>query len=81
MLIFDFFVNQNLGTSKIANHLNSLGIKPRRNEYWSDSTIRDILRNPVYIGKIRWNWRKTLKKYNNGEIIKSRPKSDEDSWL
>ena len=41
-LIFDLFVNQNMGTSKIANHLNSIGIKPRKNNYWSDSTIRDI---------------------------------------
>lgn len=36
-LIFDLFVNQNMGTSKIANHLNSIGIKPRKNNYWSDS--------------------------------------------
>ncbi|MFR7604462.1 MAG: recombinase family protein [Oscillospiraceae bacterium] len=80
-LIFDLFVNQNMGTSKIANHLNSIGIKPRKNNYWSDSTIRDILRNPVYIGKIRWNWRKTVKTYKDGEIVCSRPKSTPDSWI
>ena len=70
-----------MGTSKIANHLNSIGIKPRKNNYWSDSTIRDILRNPVYIGKIRWNWRKTVKTYKDGEIVCSRPKSTPDSWI
>ncbi len=80
-MIFDLFVNQNMGTSRIADHLNSLGIKPRKIEYWSDSTIRDILRNPVYIGKIRWNWRKTIKTFSDGEIKKSRPKSESDSWV
>lgn len=80
-LIFDLWVNQALGTTAIANRLNSLGIKPRKIEYWTNATIRDMLRNPVYIGKIRWNWRKTVKKYEDGEIIKSRPKSDPESWM
>ncbi len=80
-LIFDLFTNQKLGTVKIANHLNSIGIKPRKNEFWTNSSIRDILKNPVYIGKIRWNWRKTVKQYKNGEIITSRPKSDPSTWM
>jgi len=80
-LIFDLWVNQSLGSTSIANYLNKIGIKPRKNEYWTNATIRDMLKNPVYIGKIRWNWRKTVKKYENGEIIKSRPKSAPESWM
>lgn len=80
-LIFDLWVNHALGTTTIANQLNSLGLKPRKIEYWTYATIRDMLRNPVYIGKIRWNWRKTVKKYEDGEIIKSRPKSNPESWM
>lgn len=80
-LIFDLFVNEKLGTVNIANRLNELGIKPRKKDYWVNSSIRDILRNPVYMGKIRWNWRKTVKRYENGEIVKSRPKSLKDDWI
>lgn len=80
-LIYDLFVNEKLGTVNIANRLNQLGIKPRKINFWTNSTIRDILRNPVYIGKIRWNWRKTVKRYENGEIVKSRPKSSADDWM
>lgn len=80
-LIYKLFVNEKLGTVNIANRLNELGIKPRKIEFWTNSTIRDILRNPVYIGKIRWNWRKTIKRYENGEIIKSRPKSSAEDWM
>lgn len=80
-MIFELCANQKLGTTTIANRLNDLGIKPRKSPYWTNSSVRDILHNPVYIGKIRWNWRKTIKKYENGDIITSRPKSDPDSWM
>lgn len=80
-MIFELYANDKLGTTMIANRLNDLGIKPRKSPYWTNASIRDILHNPVYIGKIRWNWRKTIKKYENGGIITSRPKSDPDSWM
>lgn len=80
-LIFDMYVRQNLGFAKICQQLDDLGIKPRKKEYWVPASIKDILANPVYIGKIRWNWRKTVKQYQNGEITKSRPKSPEESWI
>ncbi len=80
-LIFELFTNENLGTTNIANRLNDLGIKPRKAPYWTNASIRDMLRNPVYIGKIRWNWRKSIKKYENGDIITSRPKSASESWI
>lgn len=80
-MIFELCANEKLGTTMIANRLNELGIKPRKSSYWTNASVRDILRNPVYIGKIRWNWRKTIKKYENGDIITSRPKSDPESWM
>lgn len=80
-MIFELCANEKLGTTTIANRLNDLGIKPRKANYWTNASIRDMLRNPVYIGKIRWNRRKTIKKYENGDIITSRPKSEPDSWM
>ena len=80
-LIYRLYAEENLGTTNIANRLNDLGIKPRKAPYWTNASIRDILRNPVYIGKIRWNWRKTVKKYENGDIITSRPKSTPETWM
>lgn len=80
-MIFELFANKNLGTTNVANYLNNLGIKPRKAPYWTNASIRDILRNPVYIGKIRWNCRKTIKKYEDGNIVESRPKSAPEKWL
>lgn len=64
-----------LGTGLIANKLNSMSIKPKRGDHWVSNSIRDILINPVYIGKIRWNWRPVVKKMVNGKIITTRPRS------
>lgn len=52
--IFDMRLNENLSYGRIANALTLEGIKPKRSHEWSLETIREILNNPVYIGKIRW---------------------------
>ena len=78
--IFNLYVYENLTKNKIAIELDRLGYKPRKAESWSPSTIKDILRNPVYIGKIRWDHRPeviTLRTDNvlNEEIVVSRPRN------
>lgn len=80
-LIYELWTKDGLGTTTIANRLNALHIKPRKSEIWSPASIRDMLKNPVYIGKIRWNWRKTVKRYEGGELIASRPKSQKEDWI
>ncbi len=67
--------NVRLGVSRIVRKLNDMHISPRKSLNWSPATIRDILINPVYIGKIRWNWRKDLKKMVEGRIVVERPRS------
>lgn len=76
-LIFHLFVNENLGWARIAHRLDDLGIKPMKKDYWNPVSIRDILMNPTYTGKLRWNWRKSVKTYENGQIKKSRPRQTE----
>ena len=43
------------GIRTIAQELNAAGIKTRRGSAPSNRWVRYILRNPVYIGKIRWS--------------------------
>ena len=73
--IFNLFAYEGLSTDEIANKLDMVGIKPRKSVYWSSSTIKDILNNPVYIGKIRWNARKQEMSTKDGKRIKSRPRN------
>ncbi len=72
-LIYDLYVNENYGFQKIANRLDELGIKPRNSKYWSAAALKGIIENPVYIGKIRWNHRKTVTTIKDGKQIKYRP--------
>lgn len=39
----------------IARHLNQIEIKTRTGALWESRSIEYILKNPFYIGKIRWN--------------------------
>lgn len=66
-----------LGVSSIARKLNNLNIKPMYSDAWVDASIWDILKNPVYNGKIRWNRRPTVKKMVNGQVKKERPRSND----
>lgn len=80
-LIFDLYVNQNKGCTTIANMLEDLKVKTRKGNAWNPETIEDILKNVHYIGKVKWNWRKTVKIVEDGEIIKTRPKNQMNEFL
>ena len=55
-LIFNEYVNGK-GYKAITNKLNKLGYKTKKNNDFSVNSIREILTNPVYIGKVRYNVR------------------------
>lgn len=65
-IIFDKFVHTNLGYNGVVTYLNNNGIKKkaRQNGYltqFTTSTVKAILDNPVYYGKIAYGRRKTTK--------------------
>ena len=79
--IFDWYVHgipqpdgshRMAATSIIAGELDRLQVKPANGKIWSPHSIRDILKNPVYIGKIRWGYRKEQKKYAGDTMHKNR---------
>ena len=79
--IFDWYVNENVGTSLIAKRLNELGVKSPRGGLWSSDSIRTILENIHYIGKVRWNARKAVYVVKDGEFRKTRPKAPEEEVI
>ena len=80
-MIFNSYVNENIGTQTIANRLNDMGVKPPMIERWSVDTIRKILENPHYIGKVKWNRRKAVLVVDNGEFRKTRPKTTDEEYI
>jgi len=78
VLIYKWYTGpKRIGISRIRNRLNEMKIPTRKGGDWTDSTIRDILSNPVYIGKIRWNARPQIKRMINGEMVKERPRAED----
>ncbi len=75
--IFELYSYEDVSLNSVANKMNELGLKPMKADSWSISSIKDILNNPVYIGKIRWNSRKQVIKSKNGQRIITRPRNND----
>ncbi len=80
-MIFDMYVNQDMSFYSIAQRLNSMHIQPARSDRWGAYTIKDMLCNITYIGKVRWNYRKTTREIEEQEVVKHRYRSKIDDWL
>lgn len=46
---------EGVGAQTIAEELNAMGSVPNRSAKWNRNTVRHVLRNPTYAGKIAWN--------------------------
>lgn len=80
-LIFNWYANEGIGAERIAQRLNEMGIRPQRTSIWKKTTIMKMLRNEVYIGKVRRGYRVATHKVLNQEIIKgTRYNSDYDVY-
>lgn len=53
-LIFKDYLS-GAGYTEIADRLNQQGYKTREDKAFSNTSVKGILRNPIYAGKIRWN--------------------------
>jgi len=72
-MMFDLYVNHDMGCWNICHKFDEMGIKPPKGEKWSASAMTKMLENIHYIGKVKWNHRKTLTIVEDGEFIKTRP--------
>lgn len=64
---------QGLGYKAIVGHLNGKGYKTKKRNAFSVNGVKDILSNPIYIGKVRFNqkenWSEKRRKGQNKEYI------------
>lgn len=61
-LIFKLYLDGH-GTKFIANELNRMGISPQKSTFWEPPSIKKILANPLYCGKVGW------KTKSNGDTL------------
>jgi len=69
--IFESFAINDMTYRKIASNLNDFGIKTHRGNDFESRTIEYIIRNPIYIGKVRWcpTGKRNRYDYNNPDVI------------
>lgn len=78
-LVFDLYTKEQLTPGRIADRLNKMGAPAPRGEKWVKATIRVMLRNAHYNGKVFFNRIKNTQVLENGEIIVKRlMQADED---
>ena len=81
-MVFNWYCNEDIGTTAICRRLESLGVKTKTGgDRWRSYQIFSMLENVHYIGCVRWNWRKTIKIIEDQEIRKLRPKAKVDEYL
>lgn len=71
-MIFDLYVNKDMTFYQIACKLNEMGAKPQKGEKWSKSTIRWMLKNVHYDGKVCFNRVRGITSMENGERVTRR---------
>lgn len=87
-IIKEIFESYASGASlaQIARALNAKGYRTNRNSIWENRTVKYVLQNPFYIGKVRWNYydRANYKYNNQNDIIiadgKHEPIIDMELW-
>lgn len=77
-LVFDLYTKEQLTPFQIAERLNEMGVPAPQGTKWKKDTIRHMVRNAHYIGKIVFNRIKSTQVLENGEVVTKRLSQPED---
>lgn len=78
-LMFKWYVEDDLSLGALARRLDEYGYRPPKGEHWSRWSIRPMLKNIHYIGKVSYNRRQTVTVVEEGERVhrvQLRPEED-----
>ena len=77
-LIFDLYVTEGLTPGQIAQRLNEMNAPAPRGDVWNKDTVRTIVRNDHYIGKVHFNRIQKTTVIEHGERVTKRLQQPED---
>ena len=78
-MMYDLYLNHNMSFHAIGRKLDSMGIKPRTGICWRDTSIRQIISNHHYDGKVVYGKRKTKTVIVDGKQVRKRKRLTDDS--
>lgn len=80
-MMFNWYVYENITFHSIGRKLDSMGIKPRTGECWRDTSVRQIISNHHYDGKVVYGKRKTKTIIEDGKQVRKRKRlTDPDQF-
>ena len=79
-MIFDLYVNEDMTFYSIGRKLDAMGVKPRSGDAWRDTTLRQIIANHHYDGKVIWGKRKTKTSIEEGKPVRRRRWADDGQY-
>ena len=80
-MMYDLYLNHDMTFHSIGRKLDSMGIKPRTGICWRDTSIRQIISNHHYDGKVVYGKRKTKTVIEDGKQVRKRKRLvDEDQF-
>lgn len=80
-LVFESYADMGMSMGEIADMLNETKAKKKTDSPWTRGTIAEIIMNPVYYGKVRWNYRTNVKSWENQQMSVSRPRRSADEYV
>ena len=82
-LIFKWFTEDMVTYGEIARRLTAMGVPTRtgKSREWNRATVKDILNNDAYRGKVRWQHRRVVKEFEDGEIVKNTKRYNRDECI
>ena len=80
-MMYDLYVNHDMTFHSIGRKLDAMGIRPRTGECWRDTSIRQIISNHHYDGKVVYGKRKTKTVIEGGKQVRKRKRlTDPDQF-
>lgn len=79
-MIFNWYTNDRLSAGEIARRLTAMGEpSPSGRNEWGRATIKEIVRNEHYAGKVVWQHRKTTSEYEDSaeKVVKKKRRQKE----
>lgn len=74
--IFELYAS-GLGCVKIADQLDREHVPAPKGARWSPDSLPGMLKNVHYLGKVKWNERKTVRTVEDGRVKVSNPRAED----
>lgn len=80
-LMFQWYVNEDLSLGALARRMDDYGFRPPNGKKWARESVREMLKNVHYIGKIRFNNKHTVTVVEDGIQVRRMKKSADDEVI